>query len=358
MNKESSTTTKKKKVNLALQGGGAHGAFTWGVLHELLEDGRIEIDGICATSAGTMNACALAYGLHVGGPAKAQETMRTFWKKTADKGAANSFFSYNPLGQFTQMIPGANLGFMAIDALSNFFSPYQLNPYDINPLKDTLEDVIDFSALKECSAVKLFISATQVDTGKPTIFENKDMSVDVALASACLPYLFKAVNINGTDYWDGGFTGNPAIYPLFYKTKTRDVMIVHINPLRRIKTPKNAEDIMSRMNEISFNDSLLKELRAIAFVKKLLDQDMLKKQYQDQFTNVLVHSLRSDQLMRKLNVASKLNANWPFIESLFEEGRKTMKSWLKVHFKDIGKKDTIDVQSEFLDPNARLLDRE
>lgn len=357
------TRKKKKMVNLALQGGGAHGAFTWGVLHELLEDGRLEFDGICATSAGTMNACALAYGLHQGGNKKAQEVLRNFWHAIAQSGDPKSIWPFEDLNPFSKHIrklfqQSNELSFMAMDSLSNFFSPYQLNPFDFNPLKDTLEKHIDFEALRNCNKVKLFISATQVDTGKVKIFETQDISIDVALASACLPYLFKAVTIDGHDYWDGGYTGNPALYPLFYKTKTRDVMIVHINPMRRPETPKEADDIVNRINEISFNDSLFKELRAIAFVKKLLENDMLKNEYKDQFTNILVHSLRSDKKMRSLSVASKFNASWDFMQELFEEGRTTARQWLKANYSAIGKKDTIDVQNEFLDQNARLFDED
>lgn len=339
---------------MALQGGGAHGAFTWGVLDKLLEDGRINVEGICATSAGTMNACAYAYGLYSGGPDKARETLHDFWKNVHDYSGSNAFspFKNNPWENFMfgQNLFGGNnnLNFQMMDMFTRMFSPYQTNPFDFNPLRDILEKTIDFDFLKKCDCVKLFISATHVKTGKLRIFNTQELSIDVALASACLPFLFKAVEIENEDFWDGGYMGNPALYPLFYDTNTRDVMIVHLNPLIREDTPKTAPDIMNRINEISFNSSLITEMRAIAFVKKLIQNDMLKDEHKHRFKDILVHSIRADEDMAKFDVTSKFDASWDFLTELRDLGRKTMSNWLDQNFDKIGEEDTVDLDGEFL----------
>lgn len=344
---------KKKIINLALQGGGAHGAFTWGVLDKLLEDGRIDFEGICGTSAGTMNACALAYGLHLGGPEKAREVLHDFWWNIQNNGSgAYSPFKNNPWEGFMLGADyfgfGHNYASQWVDMMSRMFSPYDTNPFDYNPLRDVLEETIDFEELRKCSKVKLFISATHVRTGKLRIFNNEELSIDVALASACLPFLFKAVEIEGESYWDGGYMGNPAIYPLFYDSNTSDVMIVHINPLDREDVPTSAPEIMNRINEISFNSSLIKEMRAIAFVKKLIQKDMLKDEYKHRFKDVLVHSIRADKEMAELGVSSKFDSSWSFLTDLRDLGRKTMSKWLKKNFDKIGHEATVDLEGEFL----------
>ena len=243
----------KKTINLALQGGGAHGAFTWGVLDQLLEDGRLGIEGICATSAGTMNACALAYGLHTGGPEQARESLHNFWEATSRAGQIFSPIRRLPFdfGQGWNM--DNNLGFFLFDSATRLMSPYQFNPFDINPLRDVLASAVDFDALRSCTIAKLFISATHVPTGKVRVFENPELSLDVAMASACLPFLFKAVEVDGQPYWDGGYMGNPALYPLFYRVSCRDILIVHVNPMVRQEVPTTAPTIANRVNEITFN---------------------------------------------------------------------------------------------------------
>lgn len=345
---------KQKIINLALQGGGSHGAFTWGVLDKLLEDGRIGFEGICGTSAGTMNACALAYGLHLGGPEKAREVLHDFWWNIHDYGGGSSFtpFKSGPWENFMFGADffgfGSNYTHQWMETFSRMFSPYDTNPFDYNPLRDVLEKTIDFEELRKCSKVKLFISATHVRTGKLRIFSNEELSQDVALASACLPFLFKAVEIDGEAFWDGGYMGNPAIYPLFYDSNTADVMIVHINPLDREEVPTSAPEIMNRINEISFNSSLIKEMRAIAFVKKLIQTDMLKDEYKHRFKDILVHSIRADKDMAELGVSSKFDSSWTFLTDLRDLGRKTMAAWLKKNFDKIGKEATVDLHGEFL----------
>ncbi len=350
----------QKTVNLALQGGGAHGAFTWGVLDKLLEDGRIGIDGICATSAGTMNACALAWGMHKGGPDKAREALHDFWHNISLAGKKANPVQKMPWEKFMPqsgwMKTDDSLSYFLLDSMTRLFSPYQLNPFDLNPLRDVLEDSIDFDELRACDCVKLFISATHVHSGKVKVFNTKEINLDVVMASACLPFMFKAVEVDGEDYWDGGYMGNPALFPLFYETETRDVMIVHINPMERKETPQSAHEIMNRINEISFNSSLLKELRAVAFVKKLVEHNMLKDEHKDDFMDILVHSIRADDVMTDLSVSSKFSSDWGFLTGLRDKGRATMAAWLDDHFDDIGVRDTVDLHNEFLDSNTKLFE--
>lgn len=348
-----------RKINLALQGGGAHGAFAWGVLDRLLEDERIEIEGICATSAGTMNACALAYGMHLGsidgtGRQQARDKLADFWWKIHEVSRTYSLAHWFPhLGA----VNNGNASFFLFETVTRLLSPYQLNPFDFNPLRDVLTQTIDFEDLSMCECIRLFISATNVRTGQVQVFEAPELSIDVAMASACLPFLFKAVEIDGEAYWDGGYTGNPALYPIFYKTESRDILIVHINPIHRPQIPVNAQDIMNRVNEISFNSSLLKELRAIAFVKKLIEHDMLKPNYLHRYKDVLIHSVRADEAMCEFSVATKFDTSWGFLTELRDRGRSTMESWLAENFHNLGERDSVDLHGEFLNPVNQFSDR-
>ncbi|MEM7375953.1 MAG: patatin-like phospholipase family protein [Pseudomonadota bacterium] len=335
------TSRHDKVINLGLQGGGAHGAFAWGVLDRLLEDGRLGIEAICATSAGTMNACALAYGDLLGGPERARETLHDFWWRVHRAGQLYSPVKRLPWEKQLSWNMDTSVAFFLFDSMTRMWSPYQLNPFDVNPLRDVLADTVDFEALRRCQRTQLFISATSVRTGKVKVFPTDEITLDVAMASACLPYLFKAVTIDGEDYWDGGYMGNPALFPLFYKTQARDIVVVHINPMERADTPRTAPDIMNRVNEISFNASLLKEMRAIAFVKRLLDNGMLKDEYRDQFKNVLLHSVRADAALCDLSVASKFDSDWDFLVMLRDRGRETMAAWLDQHYTHIGVRDTV-----------------
>ncbi len=339
----------KKVINLALQGGGAHGAFTWGVLDRLLEEDNIEIEGITATSAGSVNACALAYGMHLDGKEKAREVLHDIWEKIYKAGA---FYTPTPTPLSIEPFLSWNMdyspAYFFFESLTRIFSPYQLNPLGLNPLRDVLEKSLDFKEIRKCNCVKLFISTTHVKTGKVCVFDTPKINLDVVMASACLPFMFKAVEIEGEHYWDGGYMGNPALYPLFYKTKSRDIMIVHINPMVREELPTTAPEIMNRVNEISFNSSLIKEMRAISFVKKLLEYDMLNETYRDDFKDVLVHSIRSDDVMADFSVASKFNSSWDFLTYLRDEGRKRMDVWLGNHYDDLNENDTVDLHQEFL----------
>lgn len=347
------TTSQTKTINLALQGGGAHGAFTWGVLDYLLEDGRIKLDGLSGTSAGAMNAVLLAHGLQNGGLDGARAKLEEFWKAMSDVGSS----PFSEMMEPWKKMLGASFGgtgpmvaatYSALDTLTRNMSPYELNPFDYNPLRDILDKCVDFEQLRSCTDVKLFINATNVKTGKARIFETSDISLDAVMASACLPSIYKAVEIDGEAYWDGGFIGNPALFPFFYKCESRDVLIVHINPMRREGIPKTAPEIMNRLNEISFNSSLISELRAIKFASKLVQENWLKDEYHSKIRDVYVHSIHSDDALDDLSVATKFDISWPFLTDLRDRGRAVAHEWCKTHFDAVGNKSSVDLDAEFL----------
>lgn len=347
------SSSDKRIINLALQGGGAHGAFTWGVLDRLLEDGRIELEGLSGTSAGAVNSALLAYGLQIGGIDGAREKLEEFWRASSQAGAVFSPVRSTPFdamfgAAFGGIGPMVAATYNAFDTLTRTVSPYEFNPFDINPLRDILEKCIDFDQLATCNEVKLFINATNVKTGKARIFETKDITLDAVMASACLPYLYKAVEIDGEHYWDGGFAGNPAVYPFFYKCDSQDVMIVHINPMLRDNVPKTAPEIMNRINEISFNSSLIAELRAIKFASKLVQENWLKDEYHNKIRDVYIHSIRSDKALEDLSVASKFDVSWSFLTDLRDRGRKVADQWLDQNFDAVGNRSTVDLDEEFL----------
>ena len=322
----------RKRVNLAIQGGGSHGAYAWGILDRFLEDGRIEIEGISGTSAGSMNAVVYAYGNMMGGVDGAREKLAAFWKGLSRVG----------LGQ------GGSYAVQAFKMFTGTSSPYQWNPWNLNPLRDVLESTVDFEALRRCQSTKLFLSATNVQTGRGRVFKTDEITVESVLASSCLPHLFQAVEIDGEPYWDGGYVGNPVLYPLFYETVSRDVIILHINPINRPGTPRKPHEIEDRLDEISFNSSLIKELRAVAFVQKLINDGWLKERFRGRLKNVLIHSVRADKELRDLSVTSKLALDWPFLQDLCHRGRLAGAAWLKAHYADLGKRQSVDLRAEFL----------
>jgi NTE family protein len=341
-NKETATKT----INLALQGGGAHGAFTWGVLDRLLEDERLSFEGVSATSAGAMNAVVLAYGLTEGGREGARKALAGFWRRVShaaatgplqpswlDRLTGNRSLEYSP-------------AFIMFDLMSRVLSPYQLNPMNHNPLYDVLVKSVDFDRLRSSACpLKLYLSATNVRTGKIKVFENDVICPQRVLASGCLPFMSQAVKIDGEHYWDGGYMGNPAIYPLIYNSESRDVLIIHINPRERAELPTTATEIMNRVNEISFNSSLMREMRAISFVTKLVDDSP------DEFKTLkrmLVHSIAADEIMSELGVASKLNGDWDFLTYLRDQGRDHADKWLAENFDRLGAESTIDIRKEYL----------
>lgn len=336
-----------KKINVALQGGGSHGAFTWGVLDRLLEEEELEIEAISATSAGAMNAVAMAYGISIGGRSGAKEKLDEFWREISIAGHLYSPVRPTPWERwFSGTSSETNATFALFEAVTRVWSPYQLNPFNFNPLADVLERVIDFERLNYCNkATRLYVSATNVRSGKIRVFGNQELTASAVLASACLPYIFQAVEIDGEHYWDGGYMGNPALFPLIYNSSSRDVVIVHINPLERAEVPKLASEIFDRINEISFNSSLMREMRAIAFVTRLIDEGALDS---NRYSRMLIHAIHSDADVAGRGVASKLNPDWSFITDLKEAGRRRASEWLAQHFGSLGKQSTIDIAAEYL----------
>ena len=343
-----------KVINLAIQGGGAHGAYTWGIIDRLLEDGRISFDGISGTSAGSMNAVVLAYGNMTGGRGGARAALYHFWKNISKLGDVYSPLRQTPLEYIAGHLNGqwnmdSSLMYQVFDFMTRMFSPYQFNPFNFNPLRGVLEAAVDFETLKKCQTTRLFLSTTKVRTGKVRVFRTDEITADVVLASACLPHLFQAVDIGGDYYWDGGYMGNPALFPLFYHTKSRDLLILHINPIERSELPTTSADIINRLNEITFNSSLLKEMRAVAFVTKLIEQDWLKDEHKGKLKHLLMHSIRADRELCDLSVASKFNTDWHFLLYLRDLGRTAADAWLQENFDSIGERSTVDLHAEFLD---------
>jgi len=335
-----------KKISLALQGGGSHGAFCWGVLDRLLEDRRIFVEGISATSAGSMNAVVFAYGLAVGGRDGARASLSDFWTRVSEVGCRYSPLKPSPLDYWLDYYnQDINPAYLVFDSLTRLFSPYQLNPLNFNPLRDVLEQTVDFSRLRHACPVKLFLCATNVRTGKVKIFDNTELSADAVLASGCLPFLFQAIEIDGEAYWDGGYMGNPAIFPLIYDCKSPDILIVHINPISRSEIPKTGSDILNRLNEISFNSSLMREMRAVAFVTRLIDD---KKVQANDMRRLFIHDIEDEAYMRELGSASKLDPDWDFLAELRDRGRVVADEWLKKNFDRIGKESTVDIREKYL----------
>lgn len=334
-----------KSINLALQGGGSHGAFTWGVLDRLLEDERITIEAISGTSAGAMNAVALADGLQRNGREGARAALHDFWQ-SASRATWLSLIQRTPWDRVTgNWSLNHSPGYLALDLVSRLVSPYELNPLNINPLKDFLTEHIDFNAVQCCSAVKLFIPATNVRTGRVRVFTNDDLSPDAVMASACLPHLFPAVEIEGEGYWDGGYTGNPALHPLIYRCAVCDIVIVQINPINVPNIPKTARDIQDRVNEITFNSSLLAELRAIRFVTRQLAEGHLDPAH---YKHMLIHRIDGEVELKGLGASSKLNAEWDFLQMLHTKGREAASAWLDRNFDDIGERSTLDLDALFI----------
>jgi NTE family protein len=389
--KEEEGHTKNKDINLALQGGGAHGAFAWGVLDYLLEDGRLDVEGISATSAGAVNAVVCASGMLKDGRTGARLALSRFWRAVADLGATykisssnwssafsniaqiqraqlRSFFEapteisslyftnlmdLNPFFQFfggrsamTDEPFSRNFMRMMLHSMSSILSPYYFNPYKLNPLKDLLEEHVDFAALRSAqTGLKLHLCATNVETGKIRIFKNAELTADAVLASTCMPFLFQAVEIEGSYYWDGGYIGNPAIFPLIYETRSCDVMVVHIDPIIRKGCPRSVLDIMNRHNEISFNSSLMREMRAIAFINRLMENGSLND---PEMKRMRVHAIRAESAMSELSALTKAETDWDFLHMLFQAGREAASAWLDGNYEKVGHESTINLETDYL----------
>ena len=342
------STGGRKKINLALQGGGAHGAFTWGVLDHLLTDERLAIEGISGTSAGAVNAVMLADGLARGGAEEARKRLEEFWRAASRDGNLPPL-QRGVLDRLFAFFPMEGTPFQAwMEAWSHALSPYDVNPLNINPLKDLVERFVDFDAIRKSPGLHLFISATNVHTGRLRVFPKHKITADVVMASACLPLLFRAVEIDGVPYWDGGYMGNPAIFPFFRATESEDVLVVQINPIARRTTPTGSREIMNRVNEITFNSSLLGELRAIEFVGRLIEQGRLPRGTgPGQYRHINVHRIALDGQAKQLTAGSKLNNDFDFFSMLHQLGRRAARRFLDAHFDDIGVHSTVDLRAEF-----------
>lgn len=335
-------TTTPAKLNLALQGGGAHGAFTWGVLDALLENSRIEFEGLSGSSAGAMNAVVFAHGWLQGGREGARKALAKFWTELGRQ---------MPWGLMTRR-KGDSIGFTPAGKLfsswAGQFSPMQLNPFDLNPLRDLLVDQIDFERLRTHSPFKLFVGTTQVSTGKLRVFRESELDVDVLLASACLPKIHRTVVIDGEAYWDGGYTANPAVFPLFYECEARDVLLVLLNPLRREVTPSTVAEIETRIAELGFSANLLREMRmfthgiqfsaAARFGQGRLEQRLLDMRF---------HMIDTSQLDSLDRSDSKLLPHGPFLQRLHQQGRERAALWLQADASALGRRSSIDLQALF-----------
>ncbi len=344
-------------INLALQGGGSHGAFTWGVLDVLLQDGRVAIEGISGTSAGAMNAVALAHGFaqaHDKRKADPREAARaalaSFWEGIVQMGALSEaqrapfevlFGQIGGVASATQTWSNAMTSFW-----TSAMSPYQSNPFDINPLRQFLESQIDFEGLARLPAPKVFVVATRVSTGKAEVFSGKRLTADAVLASACLPMLFKAVEIEGDHFWDGGYSGNPAIHPLIYNCASRDIVLVQINPIKRDALPTDSAQIMNRINEVTFNAGLIAEMRAIDFVKRLLAAGKLDPAH---YKDVLLHRIDGGEELEAFSAATKASTSAKLIHSLRDLGQAHARVWLGRHFNSIGVTCTVNIERDYLD---------
>jgi NTE family protein len=336
-----------KRINLALQGGGAHGAFTWGVLEQILSDERLVVEGVSGTSAGAVNAVMLVDGLIRGGREEAQKRLADFWRAvsstgnlpTLQRGVMERLLSFTPL-------EGAPVQAW-VNAVSRYFSPYDVNPLNINPLRDLIERFVDFEKLRANTEFQIFVSATNVHTGRVRVFSREKITADAVMASACLPTLFQAVEIDGVPYWDGGYLGNPVIFPFFRTTSTEDVLVVEINPPERKSTPTSAREIVNRINEITFNSSLIDEFRAIDFVARLIDQGRLPRGTgPGEYRRINVHRIVLERFGTHFDGFSKLSTDYDFFDMLRVSGKRAARRFLDDHFDDIGVRSTIDLRAE------------
>lgn len=342
----------RQLIDLALQGGGSHGAFTWGVLDRLLEDETLEISGISGTSAGAMNAVALAAGLMEGGREGARACLRRFWEKVAQ----TSPFTHLETGPIGQWVGSDNpllqqftsTWQQAVRFVGSQFSPYQLNPLNLNPLRDILEQTVDFERVRACHRTQLFIAATHVATGELRVFRQSELTADMVLASACLPLLFQAVEIDGEAYWDGGYAGNPTLMPLIAETPADDLLVVQINPSRRDQVPIHAHDILDRAGEVTFNASLLKELRTIGLIKELLEDagrpdSCYRRPLFRRIDDLRLHQLDAQDQLAAFGPASKTQTNWGFLSQLHTIGREAADHWLALHRHQVGRRSSVDL---------------
>jgi NTE family protein len=338
------TAARPKSLALALQGGGAHGAFTWGVLDRLIEDERIAIDGISGASAGAVNAAALAAGLLSGGRDGARATLAKLWSRISQLTRFNPL-NTGPVGRLTQHMEGnGSASQLAIELMTRVFSPYQLNPLDINPLRDILNELIDFEALKRDDAIPLFIAATNVATGRVRIFENAELDVDSLLASACLPQVNQALRIGDDYYWDGGFAANPPVFPLIANGRAADILVVQVEAPHREALPVSAADIRNRLSQIVFNATLMREIDALSYMRQMCDTLLpTGNRLARRIRKLHLHSVDGGSVMHELSASSKMTPDRKFVERLRDLGRAQAEEWLARNFTALGNRSTIDL---------------
>ena len=330
-------------INLALQGGGAHGAFTWGVLDYLLEDGRLDYDGISGTSAGAMNAVAFAHGLLQGSREKARESLTDFWMAVA-KSLPFEVAVRSADGDGVTLAPG--LKFML--QWSHYLSPNLLNPLDIDPLRTIVEEKIDFERLRCNRKLKLYIAATNANTGKLRIFRRHELNVDAILASACLPTMHRAIEIDGEPYWDGGYSANPAVFPLFEECKSREILMVLLTPLRHKNDPNSAGEIKNRILEIAFNSTFLREMRTFAQLQEFVSRQWFPVgRFERRIAKTHFHVIEAEDIIRELPSETKLAANKWFFEMLRDYGRERAKIWLESNATNVGKRSSVQLTDLF-----------
>jgi NTE family protein len=332
------TSREPVLVDLALQGGGSHGAFTWGVLDRLIEEPWLRIEAISGTSAGAMNAALVADGWMQGGAEGARASLEAYWRRVSHA-AALSPLQRSPLDRLMgRWTLDTSPAYVAMDLMARVLSPYDLNPLGLNPLRAILADSIDFGRLAR-APIRLFITATNVRTGRGRIFRNAEITADVLLASACLPTMFQAIEIDGEPYWDGGYAGNPTLTPLVRESDAHDTILVQINPRERLDRPRTANEILNRLNEISFNSPLMKELRMIALLRQVADPGRGEGA---RWAGMRMHRIMTDTLA-DFGASSKLNAEWEFVSLLKDEGRRSADAFVTAHGEDIGKHSTTDL---------------
>lgn len=337
---------KSRAISLALQGGGAHGAFEWGVIDRLLEEEGLDIQAVTAASAGAMNAVVLASGL-LTDRVHAKTALDDFWRGVNRAGGQNIF------GDHSFPVPGAEWlkntpAYRLAETWAMSLSPYEFNPLNLNPLHDLLEAQVDFKALRERSAVRLYISATAVYSGQAKVFRSPELTAKHVMASACLPNFYQAVEIDHEPYWDGGYTANPALWPLFYDPTPDDILIVNLNPMERRTLPKSPGEIMDRLNEINFNASLAAELRSIAFVQRLIEEGSLKEGARGRYRHMLIHGILAQGRLDDLTLDTKFNTEWGFLTDLKARGRTAAEDWLASNLDAVGHRSSLDYRSAFL----------
>ncbi|MDR1910575.1 MAG: patatin-like phospholipase family protein [Holosporales bacterium] len=335
----------KKAISIAMQGGGAHGAFTWGVLDRLLEDGRFIIEGITGASAGAMNAAGTIQGLLEGGNEGARRVLRSYWTALIESGKTSAL-KPGPVDQMLNKFTMQNTpAFIMFDLMLKFLSPYQYNPMGLDPLKDLIMKVFDFEKIRKNKEYKLFMSATHVYTGKIKVFKTEEFCPEALLATACLPTIHAAVMVNGEYYWDGGFIGNPVIYPLVYECETPDILVIKLNPTHRNRLPTTSGEISDRLNEITNNTSILREMRSIHFITKLIDEGLIDP---TRIKKLHMHLIQDEAAFQDLGWSSKLNTDKKFVDYLFAAGYKAADKWISENFKKIGVESTMPMDDLFM----------